>query len=57
MYYKQYQDLVPDILKSAGNKTFEYYNVETIGYKIHDFIRSKWIYKKRKETLKLRYYL
>ncbi len=57
MYYKQHQDLVPDILKSAGNKTVEYYNVETIGYKIHDFIRSKWIYKKRKETLKLRYYL
>lgn len=57
IYYKQHQDLVPDILKSAGIKIVEYYNVETIGYKIHDFIRSIWIYKKRKETLKLRYYL
>ena len=53
IYYKKHQDLVPDILKSAGIKIIEYYNVETIGYKIHDFIRSKWIYKKRKETLKI----
>jgi len=44
IYYKQHQDLMPNILKSARNNIIENYNANLIANKIYEFIKSKWTY-------------
>ncbi len=53
IFYKQHQDLIPNILKYARSNVIKNYNVNLIGNQIYNFIKSKWINKKQKEPLKI----
>ena len=53
IFYKQHQDLIPNILKYARSNVIKNYNVNSIGNQIYNFIKSKWINKKQKEPLKI----
>ena len=53
IYYKQHQDLVPNILKSAKNNIIENYEVNIIGYKLYNYIQSKWKFERIRKQLSI----
>ena len=53
LYYKEQQDLVSRFLKSARGKVIKNYDVNIIANKLYEFLKSKLIFKKRKEVLKI----
>ncbi len=53
LYYKEQQELVTSFLKSARDKVIKNYDVNIIATKLYEFLKSKLIYKKRKEVLKI----
>ena len=53
IYYKKHQELVPGILESAKDSIIKKFDVNIIANRIYEFLKSKLIYKKRKEALKI----